>query len=292
VLFEWVAFVYPVEELPARLSRMQRWPAGLTAWPERVRAWLRDNEAFRRYTLRELERRGPLLSRELEDRATVPWASNGWTGNRNVTQMLQFLSARGEVAVAGRRGRQRLWDLAGRVFPRVEPLAHDEADAFIAERTLRSLGIARRGPGRAAVVDGIPGTWVVDAAALDQMDEPLPPRTTLLSPFDRLIHDRDRAEALFRFRYRLEIYVPKAKREYGYFVLPVLHGDRLVGRIDPELDRTHGVLRVNAVHWEVDAEPGAAPLAEAVDSLAADLGATEVAWPRDGVAPRRAGRPS
>jgi uncharacterized protein YcaQ len=83
----------------------------------------------------------------------------------------------------------------------------------------------------------------------------MPARTTFLSPFDRLIHDRDRAEALFGFHYRLEMYVPKAKRQYGYYVLPILRGDRLVGRIDPVLDRKAGVLRVNSVHWEPGVKP-------------------------------------
>jgi hypothetical protein len=109
------------------------------------------------------------------------------------------------------------------------------------------------------------------------MDERIPRRTTLLSPFDRLIHDRERTQALFDFRYRLEIYVPKAKREYGYFVLPVLHGERLVGRLDPEFDRKTGVLRVHRIWWE----PGARPvsLAAPLRSLARFLGAGRLELP-------------
>jgi uncharacterized protein YcaQ len=96
------------------------------------------------------------------------------------------------------------------------------------------------------------GEW---RAHTDATDGRVPARTTFLSPFDRLIHDRDRAEALFDFHYRLEMYVPKAKREYGYYVLPILRGDRLVGRIDPVFDRKIGVLRVNSIHWEPGVKP-------------------------------------
>lgn len=103
-LFEWSAFVYPVEDLPALKARMRNWPRGDGAWSERVRAWLRANQKFRRHVLRELGHSGPLPSRAIEDRVDVPWPSSGWTNDRNVTQMLEFLNARGEVAIAGRGG--------------------------------------------------------------------------------------------------------------------------------------------------------------------------------------------
>lgn len=107
------------------------------------------------------------------------------------------------------------------------------------------------------------------------------PRTVLLSPFDRLIHDRVRAEELFGFRFRLEIYVPKAKREFGYFVMPILHGDRIVGRLDPNFDRSADVLRIEAVHAESDAPASAWPtIRKQIDELAAWLGAEDVVLPQ------------
>jgi uncharacterized protein YcaQ len=270
-LFEWTAFIYPIEDLPIYRSFMRRWPQGETVWPGRVRRWLEVNAGFRRYVLRELRQQGPLESRQLEDRSVEPWPSSGWTGNRNVGQMLEFLWAHGEIAVVGRVRGRRLYDVASRWYPPGRTLPARAAEAAWAERRLRSLGIARSGPGSRARVTRVPGEWVVHPDLLEAGRTPVPRRTTLLSPFDRLIHDRDRAEALFDFHYRMEIYVPKAKRQYGYFVMPVLHGDRLVGRIDPEFDRRSGVLRVNAVHWE----PGVKPvsLERPLRSLARFLGA-------------------
>jgi uncharacterized protein YcaQ len=259
-LYEWAAFVYPKEALPALRSQMQRWPAGETAWPARVREWLRANASFRGYVLKELERNGPMLSRQFDDRAKTPWPSSGWTGNRNVGQMLEFLMRRGDVAVVGRDGKQRLWDLGGRWYGDVEPLRHDAADAYFEEERFRAAGVLLR-----------KGEWV---AHPDADDRPVR-RTTVLSPFDRLIHDRARTEALFDFHYRMEIYVPKAERKYGYFVLPVLHNDRLVGRIDPEVDRKHDVLRVHAVHWED--KPVA--IERPARALARFLGVQDVQWP-------------
>jgi uncharacterized protein YcaQ len=267
-LFEWRAFIYPMADLPLIRSRMRRFvSSGRSARDHRVRAWLRDNAAFRRHVLRELERRGPLVSRDLEDRSTRPWRSGGWTNARNVTLMLELLSGAGEIAVVGRRGGQRLWDLAGRWYPETETVPAREADRALAERRLRALGVESRD-----------GRFFAHPAWAEAADEPLPPRTTLLSPFDRLIYDRERTEALFGFRYRLEIYVPKAKREYGYYVLPILHGDRLVGRVDPEYDRRARVLHVNAVYAEPDADLGG--FDEALASLAEFVGAERVEGPR------------
>jgi len=98
-------------------------------------------------------------------------------------------------------------------------------------------------------------------------DAPVPERVTLLSPFDRLVHDRDRAEALFGFRYRLEMYVPPAKREYGYYVLPLLVGDRLVGRAEPRFDRKSRTLELLGAWGDTSR------LDEALDKLADFLGA-------------------
>jgi uncharacterized protein YcaQ len=261
-LFEWGAFIWPIEDLPLVRARMRR-PRGKYSWERRGVEFLKTNARFRRYVLRELERRGPLLSRELEDRSVGGWDSGGWTGNRNVTEMLDILHGRGDVAIVGRRSGQRLWDLAERWYPETEPVPWSAAEPLLAEKRFRALGIRLRRD----------GGWEVHPEA---EDGPVSNRITFLSPFDRLIHDRDRAEALFGFRYRLEMYVPKAKREYGYYVLPILRGDRLLGRIDPVFDHRAGILRINSVHWE----PGVKPVSldRPIRSLAKFVGADSIEW--------------
>ena len=252
-LFEWNAYLWPIESLPLVRARMRRRRTGTYAHERRGEEFLKMNAAFKRYVLRELERNGPMLSRELEGDAIRTWESHRWYGNRSVAVLLEILHGRGVVAVAGRRNGQRLWDLAERWYPPVETVSLREADRALAEQRFRAQGVRLTRKG-----------W---EAHPDATDGPVPDRVTFLSPFDRLIHDRNRAEALFDFRYRLEMYVPKAKREYGYYVLPILAGDRLVGRIEPRFDRKSRTLEV------VGAWGDTSRADEALASLATFLGA-------------------
>jgi hypothetical protein len=270
-----VAMLRPMASLGLYLAGMAAWPSSNV----RYREWLAGNDGFRRRTLELLGTSGPLASRDIPDTAEVPWPSTGWTNNRNVTQMLEFLLARGEVAVAGRRGRQRLWDLAERIYPAGMPVVPpDEARLARDEKRLRSLGIARPHvvgtAGTPCEVDGVAGLWRIDPQATAADFEG---RTALLSPFDRLIHDRVRARELFDFEFHLEMYKAKAKRRWGYFALPVLHHDELVGKVDAAADRKASVLHVHAVHPDVRFTRGITAAVHAeLRALATWLGLDEV----------------
>jgi uncharacterized protein YcaQ len=260
-LFEWNAFIWPAEDLPLIRARMrERW--GHYKWQRWAKDFLKEQSKLKRYVLRELERRGPLLSRELEHAAARADERYVWWGTRaQLTWMLELLHRRGMIAVAGRHGGQRLWDLAERWYPETETVPLAEARRTLAEKRFRALGVKLQ---RGRLVPHP-----------DADERPLPRRITFLSPFDRLVHDRARAEALWDFRYRLEMYVPPAKREYGYYVLPILRGDRLIGRIDLVFDRKSGVLRVNNVWWEDGGRP--ISLDRPLKSLARFVGAKEIA---------------
>ncbi len=282
-LFEHNALIRPMSDVGLYL-------AGAADWPPyaRTRTWLEKNDTFRRDIVALLSTSGPLASRDIPDTCVVPWASTGWTNNRNVTQMLECLMMRGEVAISGRVGRERLWNLPERVYPAAATIPTvEDAERTKDERRLAALGIARAKArammepvhvgeaGEPAEVDGVRGQWRVDPGLLGGE---LEGRTALLSPFDRLIHDRVRAEELFGFEYTLEMYKPAAKRRWGYFALPILHHDRLVGKLDATADRKASVLRVNAIHEDVKFTRATTKAIRAeLDDLAAWLGLEGVA---------------
>ena len=262
-LFEWNAFIWPIDDLPLIRARMRE-PWGRSKRQRWEKGFLEGQAGLRRYVLRELDRRGPRLSRELEHEAARADEHHVWWGTRGtraqLTWMLELLHRRGKIAVVGRRGGQRLWDLAERWYPETETVPLREAKRQLAEKRRRAVGVWQEN-----------GGWKAHPAIAR---DPVPDRVTLLSPFDRLIHDRDRAEALFGFRYRIEIYVPKAKREYGYYVLAILHGERLIGRVDARFDRAADVLRALAVYAEPDAPAEGGPdVLAALRSLQQWLGA-------------------
>lgn len=300
------AFIVPIERLPELYyeagPHIDRWDG--------VRDWLATNRAFRKSILDQLRDRGALQSRDLDDSALVEgWRSSGWTHGKNTTRMLEFMGKAMDVMVAGRVGQERLWDLPERVIPADAPtqrLTDDEYTERRVELAMRRLGIAdlrdlkqatywspkqaltrvitrMEADGRLIpIASAYAGTrrpsWATPDA-LAAADSPATSRTTLLSPFDRLIYDRERTLALFDFEYKLEMYVPKDERKFGHFTLPVLYDNRLVGRLDSEVDRKNGVFVVNHLHWEDSDRPGA-QARRAVDGAIADLaafvGATEI----------------
>lgn len=273
-------FLRPAEDVALFRADMDAWPGAgeVPAWREEVRAWVQANAECHQDVLERLRADGPLPASELPDTCVRPWRSSGWNDRRNVRMLLDVLAARGEVAVAGTAGREKLWDLASRVYPDVPALPSQEARRVRDERRLSALGIARarttarpdepddvRDAGEPAVVEGVRGTWRVDPAALGR---PFEGRAALLSPLDRLVADRRRTTELFEFDYRLEMYKPASQRRWGYWAMPVLHGDRLVGKLDANADPRAGVLRVAALHRDV---PFTAAMAAAVDREVEDL---------------------
>jgi uncharacterized protein YcaQ len=253
-LFEFNALIRPMTDVGLYLADPDLHPT--------TEEWMTANQSFQKDILAVLRDRGPVISREIPDTCPVPWKSTGWTNNRNVTRMLELLVRTGQVAISGRVGRERIWDLASNVYPAdlVIPSAA-EATRLKNERRLRSLGIARaKGTaipvepsivgevGEPVEIEDTPGIWQVDPAAAP---DDFTGRTALLSPFDRLIHNRVRAVELWDFEYTLEMYKPAAQRRWGYFALPILHGSQLVGKADLKADRKAGVLQVSALHPDV-----------------------------------------
>lgn len=290
---------------------------------QRVLAWMKANDSLRRSILRQIREGGPLPSRAFEDQSTGAWRSSGWNNGRNVGMMLFYLQMMGQLMVARRSGGQKLWDLPERCLPPWTPKTRMGEPAIVrwaVEISLRALGVASAGdirdnfirwkyvnlPEALATLEkqrrvvpvsvhdsdqSWPGPWYVhadDLALLDRIEAgDWKPRTTLLSPFDNLIIDRKRTRRIFGFDYTMEIYVPAAKRRYGYFAMPLLHGDRLVARVDPAMNRDTKQLSIR----RVSVEPGcndaqvAGAAREAIAGLATFLKAGAIDY--DGEVPSR-----
>jgi len=256
-----------------------------------------------------LAREGPLMTRDFEDERPEG-TDKTWWGWKPQKAALEYLWRTGELAVAGRSSFHKVYDLAERVYPEAHaaPRPGDEEHLDWACRTaLERLGIAtaseiagfwhavsleeaKSWAERAAATGEIAAVqietdddsrpraawavadWESRAAALP----PAPPRIRLLAPFDPILRDRRRTLRLFGFDYRFEAFVPGHQRRHGYYVLPILEGERLVGRLDPKLHRDRGLLEVRALWWEPgvrESKGRQTALEAALDRLARQVGA-------------------
>lgn len=257
-------------------------------------SWFENNAATVEWVRGELAARGPVRPAEIETDAHRS-AKGPWWDWSAVKRAVEHLWLFGEVAIAGRRGFERRYALAADVIPAAvlaNPVPRDDAVRELVRRAARSYGVAtaadladyyrlRDRPAVQAAIDDLTdaGELVpVRVAGWERGGRPIPawlhrearvPRRTdgvaLLSPFDPLVWYRERAERMFGFDYRIEIYTPAAKRRYGYYSLPVLVDDAIVARVDLKADRPAGVLRVQSVWWE----PGCA--SATTERIAAEL---------------------
>jgi uncharacterized protein YcaQ len=278
------------------------------AWPRLVRmhAWMKKNTRLRRDVMARLRRHGALPLSAFEGRAVDSWHSSDSDSDRNVSRMLNSLLRLGEVAIGGRAGGKKMWTLAKGWLPSERPMTAKAAARAAAERALGALGVAtfremrlayalgwyvtadavtaleRDGVASRVTIEGFRGPHFALASELKKKNV-ASERTTLLSPFDNLITNRTRTELLFGMRYRMEIYVPEHLRVRGFWAMPILHRDQLVGTVDPKMDRERGRLEVLRLHLERDAPRDRSTrraIEDAVDDLAAFAGARDVAWPK------------
>lgn len=281
------ASILPVDHWPLLMHRMN----GDDAKTNRLGRILTRRRAYAERVLAEVRERGPVAASEIAEPDGSRASTSGWWGWTWAKAVLEALFARGELAIAGRRaaGFARLYDLAERVVPAEHrlPVPREEAHRRLLEHACRALGVGTardladyyRLPikdARARLTEMVEEGTILPARVEDWKEpaflhrEARLPRhargATLLSPFDPLIWFRPRVERLFDFRYRIEIYVPRAKRRFGYYVLPFLLGDRLVARVDLKADRAGGALLVPAAHAEPGVEHG-----EVAEALAVEL---------------------
>lgn len=288
-----VACMLPIEHFPLLRYRMDRYSTESSDEFKRYHYWARwakANSGYIERVLEEVRQRGPIAVRELDD----PGERRGAFWQTSEGKMaLQWLFLTGRVMVHERTNFARSYDITERVVPR-DVLERPVPDATEAQRTLLLMVARAHGVGTArdladyyrmpvvrsrALLEELATEHALHKVSVEGWREPgyLHPKATLpravhaqslLTPFDSLIWERDRTERVFGFRYRIEIYLPENKREFGYYVLPFLLGDRLVARVDLKAGRANRSLVVRAAHIEPEAEAG-----EVADALAVELAA-------------------
>ena len=320
LLQHWIPFasVVATEDYPIYSSLMRRYPESLSdswgAQRARARAFLAKHAELRRRVLAEL-RGGPLLLDQFRDHGRTRRSAGDWEPSSAVSEMLWHLLMSGQAMVVGHEGNQNLWGRPDAFLPswvRREALSEEEADMEAAQRALRGLGVATaqevhyyfvRGCYRdirstletlvadsrvhRVVVEGLPGrderfVHSDDVALLDDLSrDGFSPRVAVLPPFDNMVYNQARGQRLFHFDYVREQFLPKAKRRFGMWVLPILRGDRFIGRMDARFDKENRRFEVHALFAEPDAPPEpsvATEIREEIDRLAAFLGAGSVAF--------------
>ena len=321
-LFEYWAHqasIVMMEDYPLYYSLMRSHPDMLASqgsvWRQRIDKFLNANAKLRDHILNELRKKGPLLSREFEDKTRVK-GSLGWGSWGDVSRMMFHLFLMGEVMVVGREGKQKLYGLSEDFLPSwvsKKKLSAEEVEYIAVQRSLRALGIAnsseiswhflrKRYPNLKATLKQLVSDERIipiditdgpvekaqryihsdDVERLEQLQSgEWQPRVSLLSPFDNLFCDRARTKLLFNFDYTIEIYTPASKRKFGYYVLPILYGDKFIGRLDPFMDRKNEKLIIKAVHAERHApkdKDTSREIRESVEQLSEFLGAKEVVY--------------
>ena len=306
------------DDYPLFHHRMQAFAATSETDGSRTAQWVKQNGALLAQIREEFRARGPLASQDITaDVPHIPWHSTGWTSGRSVPRMLDHLFFSGELMVAQRSGNRKVWHLTDEFLPPWAdrtPMTPDEFCRRAVPLALKALGTGTARDIKhhfmrhaypdlesvlaslaadgtilpVALVDSdnraMPGSWMVhaeDAEMLQRLavDSHWEGRTVLLSPFDNLICDRKRNQPLFDFDFTIEIYVPVAKRRYGYYVLPILAGDSVLGRVDTEMDRKRNELHFRALFLEEGREQDlhlADGLARTMQELGTFLGAKRV----------------
>lgn len=274
LLFEYDGRFHPSSLMPALVARMRG-----RVFRAQATEWLAANKRFRKDVLARLRAEGPMLASQIPDTSQVAHANEaGWYGSNQVPRMLELLSYIGEVAIVGREGRQRVWEIGDRAYPADLPvLGYEEAERVLEGRRLQAAGLAREGSswngvgtaGEPATVEGSAWKWRVDPAALAALDDDPGGRVAILNPYDRMLFDRPRLVELFDFEFVLEQFKPASQRVYGYFAHPILVGDRFLGLLDAQLDKKKENLVVTAVH---ELTPFDEEEKEMVDAEIRDLG--------------------